>query len=328
MILAGDIGGTNTRLAIFEPGTPSGPIALEIYPSAAHGSLGEIVGEFLAEHACAPAAATFGIPGPVRGGRVEGVNLAWPVDADELARQLELPGVGLLNDLEANAWGIAALGPDDLRMLQEGDPHATGNRAVISAGTGLGMAGMYWDGEQHLPFATEGGHADFAPRTADERALAAFVAREHEHVSAERICSGMGLVNIFRWLLHAAGAAEPDWYRDAPDRAAAISDAGLDGADPLAERALDAMVAVYGAEAGNLALKVMATGGVYVGGGIAPKILPRLERGPFVEAFRAKGRLSPLMERIRVAVILNDRTALLGAGLHAARTARTSVRAS
>ena len=317
MILAGDIGGTKTNLALFD-GDPGRPLVLETYRSADHPGLEEIARVFLRAHPADVSAACFGIAGPVRGGQVPAVNLAWAVDAAAVSRALGLEAVALINDLEANAFGIAVLGPDDLAVLNPGVPEAVGNRAVIAAGTGLGEAGLYWDGERHRPFASEGGHADFAPRTEVEIGLLRFLQREHAHVSVERVCSGMGLVNAYRYLLDAREATEPDWYREAGDRPAAIAGAVLEGRDELAGLAVDLLCSIYGAEAGNLALKVMATGGVYVGGGIAPKLLPQLRAGGFMEAFVAKGRMSILLEQVPVRVILNEHAALLGAAARAA----------
>ena len=306
MILAGDIGGTNTRLALFD-GDPREPAALTTYPSSVHAGLEEMVEAFLAEHSAQVERACFGVAGSVRDGHcVDTTNLAWPVEGSSLARALGLPAVSLLNDLEANARGIAALGPEDFAVLNDGDPNARGNAAVISAGTGLGEAGLYWDGERHRAFTCEGGHTDFGPRSEVEVDLWRFLAAEHGHVSYERVCSGMGLVNIYRFL------------GGGPVEAAEISRSALAGTDERAVRALDLMVSIYGAEAGNLALKVMATGGVYLGGGIAPKILAKLADGTFMRAFTTKGRFRPLLERVPVRVILNDRTALLGAALCAA----------
>ena len=204
LILAGDIGGTNTRLALFD-GDPRSPVALEIYPSNAHSSLEEVLRAFLAMHPERPEAAAFGIAGPVRDGRVQVTNLAWPVDATILGMTLGLDQVLLLNDLEANAWGLAALGDDDFHVLNEGRPGATGNAAVCSAGTGLGEAGLYWDGSRHHPFACEGGHTDFAPFDERQEGLRDFLASQYAHVSYERVCSGIGLVNIYRYL---AGTCE------------------------------------------------------------------------------------------------------------------------
>lgn len=305
MILAGDIGGTNTRLALVDDDARS-PVALEIYPSGAHSSLEEIVRAFLAVHPAAPAAAAFGIAGPVRDGHVQVTNLAWPVDAATLGAALGLERVLLLNDLEANAWGLSALDERDFRVLNEGRPGATGNAAVCSAGTGLGEAGLYWDGGRHWPFACEGGHTDFAPLGEQQEGLRDFLAAQYEHVSYERVCSGMGLVNIYRYL---AGACDLT--------AAEISRLALAREDATAVTALDLMVDIYGAESGNVALKLMATGGMYLGGGIPPRILAKLEDGAFMRAFTAKGRFADLLAGIPVRVILNDRTALIGAALAA-----------
>lgn len=321
-VLAADVGGTNTRLALFEPGNAA-PMHLETFASADHGSLDEMVTSFLAEHPASVLAACAGVAGPVRNGRTETVNLPWPVDAASLASTIGLDRVALLNDLEANAWGLASLGADDLATVLDGIPGAGGNRAVISAGTGLGQAGLYWDGTRHQVFATEGGHADFAARSDLEIDLYRFLAAELGHVSCERVVSGMGLVNIYRFLLHHDGAAAPGWLTDVVaaggDEAAAISHHAVAGEDPSAVRALDIMVSVFGAQAGNLALTVMATGGVFIGGGIAPKILPWLRSGTFAEAFLEKGRFAELMSRIPVHVVLNDLTALIGAARRAER---------
>jgi glucokinase len=311
VILAGDIGGTNTRLALFEE--PKAPIALEIYPSREHGSLEEMVQAFLTLHPSQVDAACFDVAGPVHNGRADPTNLAWPVAGASLAQLLGLPSVALLNDLEANAWGLPALGPDDLAVLNEGDPDATGNAAVCSAGTGLGEAGLYWDGARHRPFACEGGHTDFGPRSELEVDLYRFVDAEYGHVSYERVCSGMGLVNIYRFLVERSG--EP---ASVELEGAAITHAAMGGLDERASQAQTLMVSIYGAEAGNLALKVMATGGMYLGGGIPPRILPLLQEGGFMRSFTDKGRFDELLSRIPVRVILNDMTALLGAALRAA----------
>jgi glucokinase len=312
MILAGDIGGTKTHLALFDCDL-SESVALEVYPSREHTGLEEMLAAFFSEHPADVESACFGVAGPVRDGRVETTNLAWCVDAWSLARELGLESVGLVNDLEANAYGIAALVPADFAVLQPGEPGTTGNAAVCSAGTGLGEAGLYWDGEQHRPFACEGGHTDFAPRSDLEVELWRFLAAERGHVSYERVCSGMGLVNVYRFLVAVSGAA-PAVDLDA----AMISQAALDQSDDTCVRALDLMVSIYGAEAGNLALKIMAAGGVYLGGGIAPKILTKLSDGTFMRAFADKGRFSSLLEDIPVRVILNEKAALIGAARYAA----------
>ena len=318
------MGGTQTRLALFELGRDD-PLQLELYRSAEHGGLAEIVGDFAAAHPVEPAASTVGVAGPVHAGRTQAVNLAWPVDARELAAALGTPAatVSVINDLVANGWGIEALGPDDLASLNEGARDSGGNLALISAGTGLGEAFISRGPEGTEVHASEGGHADFAPRSRLESELRYWLGREGEHVSNERVCSGIGLINIYEFL-RSRSEPEPRWLTEEQrqgDEAAVISRAGLERRDPTAGEALDLMVSIYGAQAGNLALTVMATGGVYLGGGIAPKILPRLRDGGFMRAFAAKGRMAKLLERIPVEVILNEQTALLGAARHAMRAA-------
>jgi glucokinase len=317
MILAGDVGGTKTHLALFAADARE-PFCLETYASGEHDGLEEMLRKFLAKHPADVDGACFGIAGPVRNGRVEKVNLAWAVDAGSVAATLDLERVGLCNDLEANAWGIVALEPDDFAVLNEGDPKASGNAAVISAGTGLGEAGLYWDGERYHVFASEGGHADFAPRTELQVELWRFLARSLRHVSYERVCSGMGIVNVYTFLRAESGEGEPSWLAEemaAGDAAAAISRAAVEGRDPVCAKALELVVEIYGAEAGNLALKLMATGGVYLGGGIAPRNLAKFQDGAFMREFVGKGRFTDVLERIPVRVILNDKTALLGAAV-------------
>jgi glucokinase len=323
MILAGDIGGTKTRLAFFETDGPElRPAAEATYQSQAYPGLADIVRDFLNAHRRRPARISLGIAGPVRAGRVQTPNLPWIVDAGQLEAQLQCGPVGLLNDLEANAHGLRVLGPDDLAVLNAGATGATGNAALISAGTGLGEAGLFWDGARHRPFASEGGHADFAPRTPLERELDAHLAGRFGHVSYERVLSGPGLVNIYGFLQQRGG--HPDELPalkarlNLADEAAAISAAALTGQSELCTQALDLLVSIYGAEAGNLALKMLATGGVYIGGGIAPKLLPKLREPAFLEAFTAKGRMRDLLLDIPVRVVLNDRAALLGAARHGA----------
>jgi glucokinase len=322
VILAGDIGATNTRLAWFDVANGAlVPGVARTYPSRRQASLDDIIATFLTEapgrigHAC------FGIAGPVREGRVEAINLPWAVDARSLALRLGLDRVVLINDLEANAWGLAALPDGDFAVLQPGRTVPTGNAAVISAGTGLGEAGLVWDGRRHRPVATEGGHADWAPQDALEVALWQFLGAEVGHVSVERVLSGPGLHNIYRFLRDGQGLAEPDWLaelfrNEAP--APVIGRVGLEGRAEICVRALGLFVAIYGAEAGNLGLRMLATAGVYLGGGIAPRILPALRKPAFLGAFTGKGRLRPLLEEMPVRVVLNDQAALLGAARRAA----------
>jgi glucokinase len=322
MILAGDIGGTNARLAFFD--VADGQFRLvsaSVFPSREFSGLDQIVCKFVDSVELHPDAACFGVAGPVRNGRVEASNLPWIIDSKRLADELNLEKAVLINDLEANAWGIAALDPKDVVTLNQvkGDP--VGNQAVISAGTGLGEAGMYWDGSQYHIFATEGGHADFAPRDELEMDLFRYLSGRFGHVSYERVLSGPGLVNVFHFLRDTGRGSEPQWLADEmlhSDPAAAISNAALKGSCPMCEHALDLFVSVFGAEAGNLALKLMATGGVYLGGGIAPKMLAKLSGPLFMHAFLGKGRMQPLLESMPVKVITNDKTALMGAARCAA----------
>lgn len=322
LVLAGDIGGTSTRLAYFDTnGGMVTPLAEKCFPSREAASLEEIVASFTAEQGLTAERACFGIAGPVQQGRVRTPNLPWSVDSAGLAAALGITAVQLINDLEANAYGIDLLGPDDLLFLNRGTPDPTGTIAVVSAGTGLGEALAYWDGTAHRPLRSEGGHADFAPRTELETELLLFLRAEHGRVSTERVVSGPGLRNIYRFLRDARHLPETPTVAEAMragDPSAAISRAALAGECQLCEQTLDLFISLYGAEAGNVALRAMATGGVYLGGGIAPKIIERLKGPGFMLAFTAKGRLSPLLESIPVRVILNDRTALLGAGRCAA----------
>jgi len=322
MILAGDIGGTNTRLALVEAKNQGLQILFEkTFPSRERMSLEAAIEEFLAAHSCDITRASFGIAGPVRNGRCEATNLPWVVDSKTVAKRLRLKRVGLINDLEANAYGIAALQSKDLVILNKGARNARGNRAIVSAGTGLGEAGMYWDGEAHRPFASEGGHVDFAPRNHREMELLDYSMKHYRRVSYERLVSGPGLVHLYRFLRDTGKGEEPPWLAERmrqDDPAPIISQLALDGKSPLCRQALEIFVSLYGAEAGNLALKLMATGGVYLGGGIAPKIISALKGPEFMNAFTAKGRMRPLLEDMPVSVIMNPKTALLGAARHAA----------
>ena len=324
MILAGDIGGTHTRLAFIDVANGAlRPAWVGVFPSHEYRGLEEIVSKFASEHELRPDAACFGVAGPVLSGRVETPNLPWIIESKHLANELALPSVALINDLEANAWGIATLEVKDLVLLNAVKSGSVGNQAVISAGTGLGEAGLYWDGTRHHIFASEGGHADFAPRDELQMELLQYLIARFGHVSYERVVSGPGLVNIFYFLRDTKRGTEPAWLTEQiahGDAAAAISQAASERRCPLCEQALDLFVSIYGAEAGNLALKVKATGGVYLGGGIAPKILTKLAGPLFMHSFLAKGRMQALLEMIPVKVINNDSTALMGAARCAAAT--------
>jgi glucokinase len=322
MILAGDIGGTNARLAYFQP--QNGHLRLvseRVFPSREHHEFGEIVEEFLEGSPTRPDVACFGIAGPVRNGRVETSNLPWIIEQSRLAKQIHLPSTWLINDLEASAWGVGGLAAGDLVALNRISGRAVGNQAVIAPGTGLGEAGLFWDGSRHHVFACEGGHADFAPQGDLQLDLLRFLHARFGHVSYERVLSGPGLVNVYEFLRDSGSAKEtPELAAEMSrgDGAAAISRAALFGKNALAEKALDLWIAVYGAEAGNLALKTMATGGLFLAGGISPKVLAKLTGPIFMQAFHDKGRLRPLLESIPVQVVTNDKAGLLGAARCAA----------
>jgi glucokinase len=322
VILAGDIGGTNARLACFKlDGHRLVSVQEQDYPSREHPGLEEIAKTFVADYSLSVDKACFGVAGPVKNGRVVTSNLPWVVDAARLAHLLRLDQVALVNDLEANTYGIPSLEPNDLTSLNDGAAEAAGNIAVIAAGTGLGEAGAYWDGTRHHPLPSEGGHADFAPRNDLEIELLSKLLGRFNRVSYERVLSGAGLLHIYEFLRDSGRGKEPEWLRaemEAGDPSAAISKAALAGRSDLCGQALETFVSIYGAEAGNLALKFKATGGIFVGGGIAPKIIKKLKLPTFMEAFKAKGRMRRLLEAIPVRVILNDRTALLGAARRAA----------
>jgi glucokinase len=317
VILAGDIGGTNTRLALFRWEDERLKVAEEAtFRSRDYGSLDEIAIKFISSRKLSIERASFGIAGPIKNGRCEATNLAWIVDSRQLAEKLAIEWVALINDLEANAYGITMLEANDFVVLNQGAPDAAGNAAIISAGTGLGEAGLFWDGKQHRPFACEGGHTDLAPRNELEMELLRYLLAKFRRVSYERAVSGPGLVNIYDFLRDTGRGQESPRLAEEMRRqnpAAVISKAAMDGTCPLSVQALDLFVSLYGAEAGNLALKIMSTGGVFVGGGIAPKILPKLTGPLFMEAFTTKGRMSPLLKAMPVRIIVNEKTALLGA---------------
>ncbi|HEU4415353.1 MAG TPA: glucokinase [Candidatus Angelobacter sp.] len=321
MILAGDIGGTHTRLGLFDEN--AGRLRLQSeknYPSREHTGLAEIVSAFLSAQNIKVERACFGIAGPVLNGRVVTPNLPWVIDVLPLGRETGIETVFLINDLQAHASGIDDLAAGDFVNLNA-VPQAAGNAALIAAGTGLGEAGLYWDGTRRQPFPCEGGHCDFAPRNDLEIALLHYLQGKFGRVSYERVLSGPGLKNIYEFLRDCGVEQEPPWLHDelaqSPDPVAGISQHGLEGTAPICERALDIFVGVYGAEAGNLALKLMATGGVFLSGGIAARILPKLTAPAFMQAFAAKGRMQPLLAAVPVKIVTNDRVGLIGAARYA-----------
>lgn len=322
LILAGDIGGTKTRLALVEVAGTRVDIRREVsYPSRNYPQFEILLGEFLTGVE-ANIHAAFGIAGPVQGRVVQTTNLPWRIDADALQQRFKFLSCTLLNDLEATAHGLPALDDADLLTLQVGAADARGNAAVIAAGTGLGQAGLFWDGKQHHPFATEGGHTSFNVSNTLEFALLRHLQQQFGHVSWERVVSGMGIVSLHEFLCAYRNIPVPPTIAQAMrdgDAAAVIAQAALNNQDEICVETMLMFVHLYGMEAGNLALKVMSRGGIYLGGGIAPKILPLMQNGDFLAAFLNKGRMRPLLEAMPVKVILNDRAALYGPALCAAR---------
>ena len=328
MILAGDVGGTKVHLALYD--FKNGKLEYsrdEKYAAKEYAGLEEIVKEFLG--AAKVDAACFGVPGPVRNGRLRLTNLPWTLDSRELSSGLNITHVFLINDLEANGYGVAELSADQIFTLAEGDAGQVGNRALIAAGTGLGEGLLMWNGHTHIPYPSEGGHSDYAPRNEDEIDLLRFLKQKYDgRISFERVVSGMGLTNVYDFLREVRGMEVPKWLAKrmaAEDPNAVITECALASKSEICVKALDMFVSAYGAEAGNLALKILSVGGVYVGGGIAPKILEKLKDGTFMKAFTDKGRMSQLLVNTPVRVILESRTALIGAAAYAeARAAELS----
>ncbi|HEY1499552.1 MAG TPA: glucokinase [Acidobacteriaceae bacterium] len=331
MILAGDVGGTKVHLALysFEHGQLV-HVRDERFPAHEYSGLQEIVRRFLAESSSPEiTAACFGVPGPVRGGRLRLTNLPWVLDARELSAELNITHLFLINDLEANGYGIPELTADQIMTLNQGDPAAVGNRALVSAGTGLGEGVLVWNGKSHVPMASEGGHCDFAARSDLEIELLHWLMKKFNgRVSFERVVSGPGLTNIYMFLRDEKHMEEPAWLRqrmEAEDPNAVIGEVGEAGKSELCAKALNLFAAAYGAEAGNMVLKVLATGGMYLGGGIAPKMVKTMSSGVFMQAFADKGRLSDLLIHTPVNIILESRAALMGAAAFAeARAAEIS----
>lgn len=331
MLLAGDIGGTNCRLACFQRETARlRLVATAEYKSANYRGLDEVIGKFLQQHSISDPmeSAVFGVAGPVEDGKfVHATNLPWVIDQTYLCRSLNTSNVCLINDLVANAYGTSWLTSDDYVVLNAGTNRAGSNKALISAGTGLGEAGLVYVDGRYAAVASEGGHASFAPTSDIEVELLQFLRQKYGHVSWERVVSGAGLANIYEFLRQCrrqppgTGTLEKMSELENLDLPARISQAAILGIDAIAEQALDQFVRLYGAEAGNVALKFLAVSAMYIGGGIAPKILPKLMDGAFLGSFVSKGRFSKLLENIPIFVILNDQTALLGAALLAARQA-------
>ena len=317
LILAGDIGGTKTHLALYRTQRATLTVAREeLFQSRHFSSLDLVVETFLKGHREKIERACFGIAGPVIDGRSETTNLPWVVDARQLKKRFRISKVALINDLEATAYGALGLAKEDCYLLNRGQSVAQGNQCVVAAGTGLGESILFWDGSAYQPCATEGGHTDFAPRTPGEIELLEYLLARFSRVSYERVLSGPGLLVLYKYFKHRAKGQEPPWLRERlsqEDPSAVITEVALTGKVQLCIDTVNLFVEIYGAEAGNLALKSLATGGVYLGGGIAPKILKLLRGDRFMNAFCAKGRYASLMSRIPIRVIMNEQTALLGA---------------
>ena len=331
MILAGDVGGTKVHLALYE--FEHGQLVHvrdERFPAQEFSGLEEIVRRFLSESGSPEiTAACFGVPGPVRGGRLKLTNLPWVIDSRELSTNLKITHLFLINDLEANGYGIPELTADQIFTLNQGDAAVVGHRGLVSAGTGLGEGVMVWNGKSHVPMASEGGHCDFAARTPLEIELLVYLTKKLAgRVSFERVVSGPGLSHIYGFLRDEKHMEEPAWLRErmlGEDPNAVIGEVGEAGGNELCVKTLEMFVSAYGAEAGNLMLKVLATGGMYLGGGIAPRILKAMSNGVFMQAFVDKGRLSDLLMETPVRVILESRAALMGAAAYAeARAAEIS----
>jgi glucokinase len=319
IILAGDVGGTKSNLAILSVNDDTlGMERNRRFPSADYPSLNTIIHEFLRHENGELIAACFGVPGPVKDGRAKATNLSWGVDAAEIEKEFSIPQVSILNDLEANAYGIGELSPHDFAVIQQGSAEPEGNRCVVSPGTGLGEGGLYWDAKRkkYRVWACEGGHADFGARNELEIALLEYLIERYGHVSSERVVSGMGIENIYEFLRDTGRG------RELPEVAAEMEKSGVgftisryadSGECQMCAQTIEIFISAFGAEAGNMALKTMATGGVYLGGGIPAKIFNKARCATFIQSFNDKGRLSALMQTMPVKIVLNDQAALLGA---------------
>jgi glucokinase len=316
MFLAGDIGGTKTVLALYEGANVTTPKREQTFANHDFDSLAAIIDQFLKEETAVPHNACFGVAGPVRNREADLTNLPWRISAPKIESTFGWP-VRLLNDLEAIAYAVPHLQPDDLVTLNKAPVDETGPIAVIAPGTGLGEAFLTWNGRTYQPAASEGGHVSFGPTTARQIELLAYLLPRLGYVSYERVCAGVGIPNLYDFLRDAGHYEEPDWLRqalaDAADKTPVIVNAALAQKAPICEAVLDLFVEILGDEAGNLALKIMASGGVYIGGGIPPRILHHLQNGRFLHHFTHKPPHSDLLRQTAVHVIGNPKVALYGA---------------
>jgi glucokinase len=312
MILAGDLGGTKSNLGLFDVQREKlVSVARKRFASNEHSGLEEIITLFLSGNSGKVTHASFGIAGPVVNNRVRGTNLPWVVDGASVAKHLGLAYVRLLNDLEASAYGIAVLEPRDIETIHAGVSTPQATQVIIAAGTGLGEGVLFWDGKRHLPMATESGHSDYSPNTPQHADLWKFIKQSEEFVSAESILSGRGFLRVHEFLN--PSVRHPDFDELTVDPAPEITRRGLSGECPVCVATLDLWVEIYGSEAGNLALRNVARGGIYIAGGIAVKVLPKLKNGRFAAAVKHKEKLGDFLAQIPIHVILNEECPLIGA---------------
>ena len=321
IVLAADVGGTKTELALFQ--IKKGKLVSlknQRYPTSDHVSFVKAIHEFHEDQSMIINCACLGVAGPVDGDKVHGTNFAWEIDAKKLEKDLNIKTVLLINDLQANAYGLSALKKSDFEILCQGEKDE-GNTVVISPGTGLGEAGLFWDGSKYNPYATEGGHCNFAPRTELDLELFKFLQQKFDHVSWERVISGMGIMNIYQFLRQYRQVKEPKWLTEElkiNNSAKVISAAALEKKDAVCEETMQLFLKYLAVESSELALKAKATGGIYIGGGIVPKILPLIDKKEFYDNFINVGRMKHLLKTIPVKIVLNDKTALIGAAYYAA----------
>jgi len=320
-VLAADVGGTKTHLALFEiQNKKLVSIKDQVYPTSDQDSFVKAIREFHGDKSSTIDCACLGVAGPVEDDKVRGVNFAWEIDAKKLEKQLVIKKVLLINDLVANAFGLSALDEKDLKILKKGEGDA-GNAAIISPGTGLGEAGMFWDGTKYHPYATEGGHCSFSPSDEVDIELLKYLKTKMTHVSWEQVISGQGIHHIYQFLRKFRDVNEPNWLTkefEKEDPAIAISAAALEKKDPVCEETMQLFLKYLSIEAAQLALKAKATGGIYIGGGIVPKILGLIDEEKFYTTFISFGRMEHLLKTIPVHIVLNDKTALMGAAYYAA----------
>jgi glucokinase len=325
VILAADVGGTKTNLALFE--IKSGdliPLNEKSYPTKKYKSFLEMAKDFQTTTMPGINGICLGVAGPVTQGKAYGTNFPWVIDREEISRELHIRHVSLINDMEANAYGLAALQENDFEKLKYGSK-IPGNAALISPGTGLGEAGMFWDGSHYHPFACEGGHCDFSPRNETDIKILRHLHQKYGHVSWERLVSGPGILDLYSFNRAESRDTEPQWLKDRMaqgDPSAVITETALVGEDPVCMATLELFIRFLAIESAQLALKFKATGGIYIGGGILPKIIQGMKREVFYNNFVQSGRLNSLLEMIPVKVILNEKTALLGAAFYGAMTLR------